>query len=760
MKDAAGRTLETIPWRVGFRSTETRDGRFLVNGKPALMRGVNRHEWDPDHGYTLTREGMIEDIRLMKQNNINAVRTCHYPNVSEWYALCDEYGLYVIDEANIESHAQMNETNAGRQRALADEPDWHAAHVERIQRMYQRDKNHACVIGWSLGNESAFGEAFRAGYRWLKANDTRPVQYESDHSNEFTDVVCPMYPPPETVLNYAALPRSKPFIMCEYSHAMGNSNGDIWAYWRPIYAGTPHLQGGFIWDWVDQGLRTPVPASRTIVQMENPKSIPLDPKLGTFFAYGGTFGAPGQFPSDGNFCANGLISADRTPHPGLAEVKKVYQPVQMNAAPGGLAKKSPEIDITNWADFQNTADWLKASWRVTADGVEIQRGTLDKLTVSPRETKRAGIPMASIAPEPGVEYFLEVIFTLRADTPWAKAGHEIAWEQFPLPVSAPAKRITSSKKSPALKETADRFIVEGSDFTVAFDRKTGFLASLKTGSTELLEKPLGPHYWRAPVDNDRGNKMTDLGKPSGKKPANGPGQWRHAHETWRVTNIDARQADGRVVISVEGQVEAVRRTQRLTWTVFPEGDILVESELIADPAKRAAEPPRFGMQTTLRAGFDNLAWFGKGPHETYWDRQDARVGIYNGKVRDQFFPYIKPQETGNKENVRWLALTDDNGRGLLAVAVTPRLGANALHSATEDLFSAAHKDNFYPYQLPDRDTVTLNLDLHQRGLGGDNSWRAMPHKEHLLGQWTLEYKYRLRPLKGGENIPALAREKL
>ncbi|MDR0353870.1 MAG: hypothetical protein LBI02_11200, partial [Opitutaceae bacterium] len=324
--DAQGRALEVIPWRVGFRTTETRDGQFLVNGQPVLFRGANRHEWDPDRGYSLTREGMIADIRLMKQNNLNAVRTCHYPNTPEWYALCDEYGLYVIDEANIESHAQMQETYAGRQTALADQPEWREAHLDRVRRMYERDKNHACVVGWSLGNESAHGEAFIAAYHWLKQHDTRPVQYEADHAGEHTDVICPMYPTPDTVLNYAALPRSKPFIMCEYAHAMGNSTGDIWAYWRPIYAGASHLQGGFIWDWVDQGLRAPVPASRQVEYVDNPKSLPFDPALGTFFAYGGSFGAPGRFPHDGNFCANGLINADRTPHPGLAEVKKAYQP--------------------------------------------------------------------------------------------------------------------------------------------------------------------------------------------------------------------------------------------------------------------------------------------------------------------------------------------------------------------------------------------------------------------------------------------------
>lgn len=781
VKDGSGRVLEVIPWRVGFRSTEVRNGQFLVNGMPVLFRGVNRHEWDPDHGYTVSREGMIKDILLMKQNNFNAVRTCHYPNTPEWYALCDEYGLYVIDEANIESHAQMQETYAGRQIALANQPEWREAHLDRIRRMYQRDKNHPSIVGWSLGNESAHGEAFIAGYNWLKEHDTRPVQYEPDNSGEFTDVICPMYPSPDSVVHYSDLPRSKPFIMCEYAHAMGNSTGDFWAYWSPIYNGAAHLQGGFIWEWADHGLRTPVPASLKVEHVENTKSLPLDPKLGTFFAYGGTFGKPGRFPHDGNFCADGIVSPDRDPHPGMAEVKKVYQPLQMRAL--DLAASSPEIEIKNWADFQDTADWLDARWRLVAEGKTLQEGALAKLSVAPRETKRIAIPVRAFKAGPGVEYFLEVSFTLRKDAPWAKAGHEVAWEQFKLPVSAPAvARVAGSSAPLTVKETAAHITVAGKGFSAAFDRATGFLASLKTGDVELLEKPLAPHYWRAPVDNDRGNNMTDVGDPkrpdplrtAAKRPAGakqpvrdipsayGPGAWRAAPDSWKVARLDVKTgADGRVTLTVAGNLEAVNRSQIITWTVCPEGDILVGLKLYGDPDRRsAAELPRFGMQTMLRAGFDNLAWFGKGPHETYWDRQDARVGIYKGKVRDQFYPYLKPQETGNHASVRWIALTDAKGRGLLATMVDTVLSANALHYTTDDLHFPTHKQgHYYPYQLPHRDTVTLNIDLHQRGIGGDDSWRSLPHPQYRLNRWALEYNYRLRPLSGGEDISNIAREK-
>jgi len=746
-KDARGEVLEVVPWRVGFRSVEIRDGRLLVNGRAALFRGVNRHEWDPDRGQVVTRERMIEDIRLMKQANINAVRTCHYPNVPAWYALCDEYGLYVIDEANIESHGMGYGAES-----LAKDPAWGPAHLDRTVRMFERDKNHACVIEWSLGNEAGFGENFVRTYRWLKERDpSRPVQYEGDRGTEVSDVVCPMYPSPESVLAYAALPRTKPFIMVEYAHAMGNSTGDLWAYWRPIYGGAPHLQGGYIWDWVDQGLRAPVPASRTIERLDNPKSLPLDPALGTFFAYGGTFG-PAGVASDGNFCANGLVSADRTPHPGLAEVKKVYQPIQFRAV--DLAQAT--IAVKNWNDFLPAEAWLAAEWRVVADGDVVQQGRLDALALAPREEKTLTVPLAPIEPEPGVEYFLEVSFRLKAATPWADAGHEVAWEQFPLPVRAPAAVLAGSAAPLSVTQDEDRIAVAGAGFGAVFSARTGLLVSLTSGDTELLAGPLGPYFWRAPVDNDRGSGMPDATPGKTVWDTGGMGLWQQAHESWAAQSVTVRKAaDGRVVVAVAGEIRAFHCRQDITWTVLASGDVLVATDWRPSDSP-IPELPRFGMRTTLRAGFDRLAWLGKGPQETYWDRQDARVGLYRGTVADQFFNYIKPQETGNKEAVRWLALTDAAGRGVLAIG-DPLLSANALHPTSDDLTYPTQKGNFYPYQLPARKTVTLNLDLKQRGLGGDQSWGALPHPAFRLDVFPTHFAYRLRVLQGGEDLAKLAR---
>ena len=749
--DEAGRALETIPWRVGFRSVETKNGQFLVNGQPVLFRGVNRHEWDPDTGQVVTRERMRQDIRLMKQNNINAVRTCHYPNVPEWYALCDEYGLYVIDEANIESHGMGYE-----ERTLAKVPAWGPAHLDRTIRMFERDKNHACIITWSLGNEAGFGENFMLTYRWLKQHDTtRPVQYENPRSAECSDVVCPMYPGVGDVRNYASVPRTKPFIMCEYAHAMGNSSGDVWAYWDPIYEGLPYLQGGYIWDWVDQGLRTPVPASRRIEHMDNPKSLPLDPALGTFYAYGATFG-PSGVATDGNSCADGLVTADRVPHPGLAEVKKVYQPVQMRA--GNLARA--EIELKNWLDFLPTQEWLVADWRVVADGQVVQQGRLDGLTLAPREKKMLTVPVQFATPAPGVEYFLEVSFKLKDRTPWADAGHEIAWEQFQLPWSAPAPAVSRDTVPPLkVEQGPDQILVSGRNFSAAIAKRTGLLVSLKSGETELLDAPLGPHYWRAPVDNDRGSKMAGTEPSKGFWQPGGIGLWRKAHETWEARSVEVRpNGANTVVITVDGWIKAFECAQQIVWTVMGNGAVEVSTTWLPGE-KSLPEMPRFGMQTTLRAGFDNLVWLGKGPQETYSDRQAARVGLYRGKVKDQFFDYIKPQETGNKVGVRWLALTDAQGRGLLAIG-QPLLSANALHPSTDDLFCATPKENYYSYMMPQRETVTLNLDLRQRGLGGDNSWGAIPHEPFRISIWPTTYSYRLQVLHGGEDLARLARAKV
>lgn len=738
-KDGSGKVLESIPCRVGFRSSEIKDGQLLVNGMPVLIRGVNRHEFDPKLGQVVTREMMLKDIFLMKQHNLNAVRTCHYPNVPEWYDLCDQYGIYLVDEANIESHGM-----GYKEKSLAKNPAWGPAHLDRTVRMIERDKNHPSIIVWSLGNEAGMGINFEASYQWIKQRDpSRPVQYEQAGESSSTDIVCPMYARPERAIAYNAKPQQRPFIQCEYAHAMGNSTGDIWAYWNPIYAGARHLQGGFIWDWVDQGLETPVPASRKIEYMENPRSLPVNPQLGTFWAYGGTFGK--GLASDGDFCCNGLVSPDRTPHPGLAEVKKAYQPIQFRA----VDIAAGQVELKNWNDFLSLDQWLTGHWQVVAEGKVIQSGLIKDLAIAPRAARSITLPIADIQMQGGVEYFLELSLRLQEAKPWAAAGHEVAWAQFPLPVIATTSRVKAEVLPPLkLDQSAQAITVFGKAFSASFNPTTGLLVSLKNNGTELLEAPLGPHFWRAPTDNDRGNSMPKA-----------LAVWRKAHESWKPQTVKVEALDaGRVCVVAEGLIESVFKSYyKLTWTVLGSGDVLVKAEFT--PGQGAlVEIPRFGMQTTLKAGFDQLQWYGKGPQETYWDRQEARVGIYQSTVAKQFFNYVMPGETGNHEAVRWIALTDAKGRGLLAIGM-PLLSANALHYATEDLFCATQKENCYPYQMPLRKTVTLNLDLRQRGLGGDDSWRALPHSPFQIMPAPLSYSYRLKLVSGGEDFSALGRQR-
>ncbi len=693
---------EVIPVNVGFRKVEIRDGNLLVNGKRVLFKGVNRHEIDPDRGQAITVESMVKDILVMKQHNINAVRTCHYPDQPAWYDLCDKYGLYLIDEANIESHGM----GYGRE-SLAKNPDWLDAHMNRTIRMVERDKNHPSVIIWSLGNEAGDGPNFEATSAWIKKRDaSRPVHYERAEQRPHTDIVCPMYARPKALADYASKPQTRPYILCEYAHAMGNSSGDIWSYWKLIYE-KPHLQGAFVWDWVDQGLRQkqgPLPLAR----FEKVK-----PGDKTFWAYGGGFGPAGT-PSDDNFCCNGLVSPDRKPHPGLLQVKHVYQYIHCKL-------DGHNLEIKNWHDFTNLKDIATGHWRLKADGKQIQVGTLPELDVAPGKTMQVAIPLKS---QPGAERFLEVNFTLKHRTLWAKKGHELAWDEFKIEAT-PATPIADGGPLKLAGAT-----VSGKGFTVVFDKQTGTLKSWRANGVELIASPLRPDFWRAPTDNDRGRKMEKS-----------QGIWRDAHKDATVTSFKIEQAaENRVVAKVALSLPKVKAAWQTTYTVLGSGDIIVAAEFKPSDTKQP-KPVRLGMQMTMPAGFERITWLGPGPQETYSDRKDARVGVYSGTVREQFFAdYTEPGESGNKADVRWVSLTNKNGVGLQVVGM-PLLSVNALNHTTDDLQNAKHA-----FQLPHRDEVTLNLDLVQQGVGGDDSWGAWPHDEFMIKCQPASYRFRLRPI--------------
>jgi len=718
LKDDGGKVVEVIPVNVGFRKVEIRDGYLLVNGQRVLFKGVNRHEIDPDSGQAITVAGMVKDIFVMKQYNVNGVRTCHYPNQPVWYDLCDRYGIYLIDEANIESHG----IGYGPE-SLAKQPDWLDAHMNRTVRMVERDKNHPSVVIWSLGNEAGDGPNFEATSAWIHQRDpSRPVHYERAGRRPYTDIVCPMYPNPRNLAEYASQTQTRPYIMCEYSHAMGNSSGNMWLYWNEIY-NKPYLQGGFIWDWVDQGLRQP----QQVLPLVRFQKVKVGDK--TFWAFGGDFGPKGT-PSDQNFCCNGLVTPDRDPHPGLYQVKHIYQYVHCKAVDLAI----PKVEVKNWHDFLNLKDVAVAHWYLTAGGRILQKGILPPLDLAQRASKEVTIPVKPFKPEPGVEYFLEMSFRLKEATLWAKSGHEIAWDQFKLPEASPAPVADTAAMLPLHVTQSDtRVVVSGRDVIATFDKKAGTMASLRFKGTEMVEIPLRPDFWRAPTDNDRGRNMD-----------RSQSVWRKAHEGVEVRSVQVQEFPQRhaVVVSVALSLPKVEAAWETSYTVHGGGDIVVDAKF--KPGKTdLPKLPRLGMQMALPAGFDRITWLGPGPQETYCDRKDAKVGVYSGTVEEQYFwDYTEPGESGNKVDVRWAAIS--NGRvGLLAVG-QPLLSVNALHQTTDDLQIAAH-----PFEMPSRDITVLNLDSMQQGAGGDNSWGAWPHEEFLIPCQEQGYRFYLRPFDAG-----------
>jgi beta-galactosidase len=705
---------QAIAIRIGFRTVAVEDGLLKLNGAPITLRGVNRHEHDPVTGRVVSEATMRRDIELMKAHNVNAVRTAHYPNHPRWYELTDELGLYVVDEANLESNGVSFHPDV----TLANRPEWREAHLDRNRRMVLRDRNHPSVLIWSLGNEAGDGRNFEDAYRLVKELDpSRPVQYEMADTRPHTDIFAPMYARVHVLEAYASEKRDRPLILCEYAHAMGNSVGNLKDYWDVIDR-YEQLQGGFIWDWVDQGIRK------------------TDERGESFLAYGGDFGPPGT-PSALNFCINGLVSADREPHPALLEVKKVYQPVGFEALDleRGLVRIENRFDFTDLSRFD-------FEWKVTADG-EVLATEPSPLELAPHRSLDLALEIPDIPPEPGVEYFLEVSLRER-DT-----EHEIAWEQFLLPVSSPkaavelrrVQRMTAEEEGGKLRITGDRF-------EVGFDLTRGELDRLDYEGVPILASGLVPNFWRAPTDNDYGNDMPER-----------LGLWRDAARTRRIEDVSWRQnSDRDVVVEVAASLPGESRLST-RYHVFGSADVIVELRFVPG---RAGLPdlPRFGASLALRKDFENVAWFGRGPHESYWDRKSgARVGFYRAKALELYHPYVRPQENGNRSDVRFVALENAGGVGLLAVGL-PLLDVTAWPFANEDFDEGPVKRGRHTTDVAKRDYVTVNLDYRQMGVGGDTSWGARTHPEYTLPATEYSYRFRLRPFSRTDGEPAkLAKQK-
>lgn len=740
LKDLNGNILECVSAKVGFRKIEIVNSQLLVNGVAVVFKGVNLHEHDDVNGHVVDEAMILKDISVMKSHNINAVRTSHYPQQELWYEMCDKYGLYLVDEANVESHG----IGYNKDVTIADKPEWEASHLDRMQRMVERDKNHPSVIFWSMGNEAGDGHNFLKGYKWIKERDaTRPVQYEraeqfTNAPERHTDIWCPMYVKIEYLENYANdKSRDRPLIMTEYAHAMGNSTGNLQDY-QDVIEKYPKLQGGFIWDWVDQGL------------------LETNEMGEKYWSYGGDYGDEGT-PSDGNFCLNGLTWPDRTPKPGLREVKKVYQYIDFE--PVDITKGM--IKIRNKYDFTDLSEFF-FEWEVQADGVVLQSGTVTLPDFKPKTETHVLLPISKIEPVPGTEYFLS-IRALRSD-PWNSVpeDHIYAYDQFMLLSKAKAPPVKSDELSLLQTKTTDNKIeVAGTDMKIVFDLANGRMESFIYKEMEFIKKGPEPDFWRPPTDNDYGYGMDSK-----------LGVWKKAGERTVVVKASVNQPDmDKVVVSFSYDIPDVSGIKISgyvsTYTIYASGDVVIKNQF-AKVSGLIPEIPRIGMQMQLPEELAYIKWFGRGPHENYSDRKtSAVIGIYESTVADQYTPYIRPQENGYKTDTRWLLLTNDNEDGLLVTGdpVICFAALNYLHDDFESpgKLSQYRKDaksaNTHTIDLKPRDMVNLNVDLCQMGVGGDDSWGAPIHPEYRLLDRRYEYSFRIRPVTKDDDVLKLAKMK-
>jgi beta-galactosidase/evolved beta-galactosidase subunit alpha len=737
---ADGDRTEVIAETVGFREVAIEDGQFRVNGEAVTVRGVNRHDFHPDRGRHVPIGAMREDLELMKRHNVNAVRTAHYPNDSRFYDFCDEYGLYVIDETDIECHGleEADETPH-----LSDAGEWEETYLDRMARMVERDKNHPSVVVWSLGNESDFGSNHVAMAEDTRARDpTRPIHYEPDTDQEVSDIVGPMYPSWEQLEAWAAEDDyDHPVIMCEYAHAMGNGPGSLSEYWEMIYD-NDRLQGGFIWDWLDQGLR------RTTDDGEE------------LFAYGGDFG---DEPNDANFNINGLVLPDRTPSPGLTEYKKVIEPVTLAAE--NLERGT--VVVENRHDFRDL-DHLTMTWSVEADGDVVDGGTLELPDPAAGDSESVTVPLHDSA-RSDAESLLTIELSLATGTAWADAGHTVATGQFKLPESGEPALPTRDGGPLTCEQTEAGIAVTSPDFELVFDDTHGVIESLTFQGTDLIADGPRVDLWRAPTDNDRGlpldgtllSRLTEL---SEKGATLKPGQFRTIGfaQLWREHGLDALQlridnvshesvmasdtdcveimVEGRLAPPVVDHGFAVEQT----YAVHGEGRVVIDTRLEPEGDLSVLPSlPRVGLDLTLPGDFETVTWYGRGPGESYADsKQSSLLGRYERDVTELHTPYVRPQANGTRTDVRWATFTDGRGVGL-QVTGDSSLDLTAHRYTTDDLEAADHD-----HELPERDEISVSLDHAHCGLGTGSCGPATL-EQHRIAPNTFEFAVELRPFVEG-----------
>lgn len=713
LKDEAGEIKESRSSKIGFREVTIEDGVFKVNGQLVKLYGANRHDHDPSTGKTVDRQSMIEDAKLMKQYNFNAVRTSHYPNNPEWYNICDEYGLYVIDEANIETH----ETGG----YLSAQPEWAGAFLDRGIRMVERDKNHPSIIMWSLGNESGTGANHATMAAWIHYYDpSRPVHNESAQINgqiadeAYVDVYSRMYTPlPEMKQLLKEKPDQRPIMYCEYAHSMGNSTGNLFEFWDVIRS-EPQFMGAFIWDWVDQGLAQVTPEGEK------------------YFAYGGDFG---DSINTGNFCLNGVVFPDRSPQPALFECKKVFQPVEVIANDLNEGK----VEILNRYHFTNTNE-LQGYWYLYENGKEIKDGKIKDSAIKPGESKVIQLPYKKPNLKAGAEYWLVVKWVIKEDKVFAEAGHEVASNQLPLPYQSPLLPPANIGEMDALivDETADQVTVAGTSFSISISKQTAAITSYIYENEELIKMPLQPNFWRPPTDNDDGSKMPER-----------QGIWKNAADPIDVTSFSIQTPIEQIVImEAFTRLPQVNSKLNLAYQIFGDGNVMVNYNF--EPGNNdLPNLPRVGMQMAIPKEYNTVAWYGRGPHENYADRKlSAYVSKYEMSLDEFFVDYIYPQESANREEVRWAAIYNQAGKGLL-IKGQPHVNFSAWPYSMNNIENATHT-----HELKDENDITINIDYMQMGVGGDDSWslNARPHEPYRIKPEPYKYEFHLVPFANKNKI--------
>jgi beta-galactosidase len=702
---------EVVKGKIGFKKVEIVNGNLLVNGQRILVKGVNRHEHDEKNGHVPSKELMIKDITLMKQFNVNTVRTSHYPNDPLWYELCDEYGIYVVDEANIESHG-MGACWQGpfdTSKHVAYRPEWEAAHWDRIKRMYIRDKNVTSVIMWSLGNESGNGKVFKDAYTWLKqADPSRPIMFEQAGEENNTDIVAPMYPTIANMKSYANdATKKRPYIMCEYSHAMGNSNGNFKEYWD-IMRKSKNMQGGCIWDWVDQGMLTKDDVGRT------------------YWGYGGDFGSQ-HFTNDENFCANGVVDASRKPHPGFYEVKKVYQSILFNTTNAA----SERFTATNEYNFTQL-DEFNYKAVLTKNGKVLQEMPF-KVSGKPGEKVDFAINFGDTIYRAyeGEELTVQLYAFTKNETSTVPANHLIAAEQFVIDSKYFAKQSKATNKL-TFTHNGNNLDFRSGKTKGGFNTENGWWYYYMHNDKWLFNQLPQPYFWRAPIDNDFGSNMP-----------NSLGVWRTAHNNRKLLKASVtHKSEDSIVFVTNYLLTDINANYNVTYVIDGNANLTVRSSIKLNNTD-LPEMARFGMRLMLVDGFKNLKYYGRGPQENYSDRNTAAfIGEYASTVAEQFTKYIRPQENGYKTDTRWIELT--NGETIVRVdALDQPICFSALHNLTEDMDPGTTKKQQHTSDITERKQTVLQVDHLQRGVGGDNSWGALPHDEYRLLKKEYSYSYKI-----------------